>query len=142
MARLNLMQWFFIIVLITCILGMIYNDATTDYVDVWLVDTSFSFSNMRPFSWLISLFVWINVFYPFIRSAGLKTYDLWQGCYPVTINWKSRFLGILAALYNVVVFCVIIICTLLCPLKESDLRDFPLTQILTQLQRLTSHNHL
>lgn len=129
MTNLNWRQWSFIFFMSLGIIGMIYHDATSSYDDVWMIETGFSFSNMKPLSWIIPIFVWINVFYPYIRSAGLRKYDRWQGCYPIAKNWHSRFWGTLAALYNVLVFCIMIICTILCPLKESDIRDTPFTQI-------------
>lgn len=128
MKNLKYQQWSFILLLLICIAAMIYKDATSSYDDVWLIETGFSFSNMRPLSWIIPIFVWITVFYPIIKIAGLSAYKCRQIFSYFPTKWMSLLWGILATIFYVFVISSLINCTILCPIKEYDLRDIPFIQ--------------
>lgn len=126
--KLKYKQFCFILLLLVCIIAMIYKDATSTYDDVWIMETKFSFSNMRPLSWIIPIFVWITVFYPIIKISGLSGHNCRQIFSYFTTKWMSLLWGILATISYVFVIGTLINCTILCPIKEYDLRYIPFSQ--------------
>lgn len=129
MRNLNLKQWACICISTYCIMRMIYIDATTTVENMSAVNSDFSFGNLRPLTWIIPIFVWVNSTFPIIKHVDGNIISWRWSIYPVNKNSISRLLGIIFSIYDLWMLYIMIIFSTCLPLKGYDSRDYQITQI-------------